>query len=243
MHPIYKSLAQMRIIPVIVINDIEKAVPLANALCEGGLPCAEITFRTAKAAEAICAITRAFPEMLVGAGTVLTHRQADVAIEAGAKFIVAPGLNPETVRHCQAKDVPILPGVCTPSEIELGLSLGLDTLKFFPAEAAGGVNMLKALSAPYSKVRFVPTGGLTPANLSNYLAIKSVLACGGSWMVKDELIAAGDFAKITELTREAVALAIAVSDENGLAQAENRERVNVFSATGKTILDRNCAKG
>ena len=207
MHPVFERLASMRIVPVIVINDIAKAVTLAKALCDGGLPCAEVTFRTAQAADAIRAITKALPEMLVGAGTVLTPAQVDEAMDAGAKFMVAPGLNPETVRHCQAKGVPMLPGVITPSEIEQALSLGLDTLKFFPAEAAGGVNMLKSLSAPYGAVRFVPTGGLTPANLSQYLAIKSVMACGGSWMVKDDLITSGDFDKIIELTREAVKLA------------------------------------
>jgi len=207
MHPIFEKLEQMRIVPVIVINDVTKAAPLAKALCDGGLPCAEVTFRTAGAADAIRAMVQTAPEMLVGAGTVLTTAQADEAIDAGAKFIVAPGLNPDVVRHCQAKNIPMLPGICTPSEIEQGLSLGLSVLKFFPAEAAGGANMLKALSAPYNKVKFMPTGGLTPANLSSYLSIKSVLACGGSWMVKDELINAGDFGKITELTKEAVALA------------------------------------
>jgi len=131
----------------------------------------------------------------------------DDAISAGAKFIVAPGLNPATVRHCFSKGVPMLPGVCTPSEIEQGMSLGLEVLKFFPAEAAGGAKMLKALSAPYSKVKFVPTGGITPQNLREYAELKSVLACGGSWFVKDELIAAGDFKEIRRLTREAVKLA------------------------------------
>ncbi|MDR0272696.1 MAG: bifunctional 4-hydroxy-2-oxoglutarate aldolase/2-dehydro-3-deoxy-phosphogluconate aldolase [Clostridiales bacterium] len=207
MHPIFEKLQTLRIVPVIVIHDAAKAVPLAKALCDGGLPCAEVTFRTAAAADAIRAIAKEFPEMLVGAGTVLNAKQADEAIEAGAKFLVAPGLNPETVRHARSKGVPMLPGVCTPSEIELGLSLGLEVLKFFPAEQAGGTIMLKALSAPYVNMRFVPTGGLTPANVNDYLSIKSVVACGGSWMVKDELIASGDFAKITELTREAVALA------------------------------------
>ncbi|MCL1883773.1 MAG: bifunctional 4-hydroxy-2-oxoglutarate aldolase/2-dehydro-3-deoxy-phosphogluconate aldolase [Defluviitaleaceae bacterium] len=203
----FENLSRLRIVPVIVINDVEKAVPLAKALCDGGLPCAEVTFRTAAAADSIRAITNAFPEMLVGAGTILSPAQADEAVSAGAKFMVSPGLNPETVKYCQSKNIPMLPGVCTPSEIELGLSLGLNTLKFFPAEAVGGVNLLKSLTAPYKNVKFVPTGGITAANLSNYLAIKNVLACGGSWMVKDELINAGDFAKITELTREAVALA------------------------------------
>jgi len=207
MHPIFEKLAQMKIVPVIVINDVSRAIPLAKALCDGGLPCAEVTFRTAGAAEAIKAMIDNFPEMLVGAGTVLTPEQADAAINAGAKFLVSPGLNPDVVRHAQAKGVPMLPGICTPSELEQGLSLGLEMLKFFPAEAAGGVNMLKALSAPYGAVKFMPTGGLTPANVKDYLGVKSVMACGGSWMVKDELIAAGDFDKITELTKEAVELA------------------------------------
>jgi len=206
MHKTFQSLSQIRIIPVITINDTKKAVPLAKALCDGGLPCAEITFRTVAAADAICEITTAFPEMLVGAGTILTKQQADNAVDAGAKFLVAPGLNPQVVMYCQEKNIPILPGVCTPSEIEQGLSLGLDVLKFFPAEPAGGAGMLKALSAPYSSVKFVPTGGITPANILEYLAIKNVLACGGSWFVKEELINEGNFEKITELTRKAVAL-------------------------------------
>ena len=207
MHPIFGRIESMRIVPVIVISDAEKAVPLARALCDGGLPCAEVTFRTAQAADSIRAITKALPDMLVGAGTVLTTAQVDEALDAGAKFMVAPGLNPETVRYCKSKGVPILPGVITPSEIESALSLGLDTLKFFPAEAAGGIKMLKSLSSPYGSVRFVPTGGITASNLASYLELKNVLACGGSWMVKDELIKNGDFKKITELTREAVRLA------------------------------------
>ena len=201
---IIESLARLKIIPVIVINDIKNAVPLAQALVDGGLPCAEITFRTAAAAGAIREITKAFPSMLVGAGTVLTAQQADEAVAAGAKFVVAPGLNPTTVKYCTEKGIPILPGVCTPSEIEQGLSLGLDVLKFFPAEQAGGVDMLRALCSPYANVKFVPTGGLTPANVSQYLALKNVLACGGSWMVKEEMISAGEFDGIRELTSEAV---------------------------------------
>ena len=206
MHPMFEKLAQMRIVPVIVINDVAKAVPLAKALCDGGLPCAEITFRTAAAADAIRAITKEFPEMLVGAGTILTPAQVDEAVAAGAKFMVSPGLNSDTVSYCQSKDIPMLPGVCTPSDIEKALSIGLNTLKFFPAEAAGGTAMLKALSAPYGGVKFMPTGGLTPKNLPDYLSIKSVFACGGSWMVKDELINAGDFDTITALTKEAVGM-------------------------------------
>jgi len=204
MHPMFEQLAAVRLVPVIVINDVSKAVPLAKALYDGGLPCAEITFRTTQAADAIRAIADELPDMLLGAGTVLTTAQVDKAIAAGAKYIVAPGLNPEVVKYCQSLDIPMLPGVCTPSEVEQGLALGLDALKFFPAEAAGGVNMLKSLAGPYGGVKFLPTGGITQKNLKEYLSIKNVFACGGSWMVKDELIAAGEFAKITVLTREAV---------------------------------------
>lgn len=204
MHPMFEQLATVRLVPVIVINDATKAVPLAKALCDGGLPCAEVTFRTPQAADAIRAIANELPDMLLGAGTVLTTAQVDQAVAAGAKYIVAPGLNPDVVKYCQSKNIPMLPGVCTPSEVEQGLALGLDALKFFPAEAAGGVNMLKALAGPYGGVKFMPTGGITQKNLKEYLSVKSVFACGGSWMVKDELITAGDFAKITDLTREAV---------------------------------------
>ena len=204
MHPMFEQLAAVRLVPVIVINDVSKAVPLAKALYDGGLPCAEITFRTPQAADAIRAIANELPDMLLGAGTVLTTAQVDKALASGAKYMVAPGLNPEVVKYCQSLNVPMLPGVCTPSEVEQGLALGLSALKFFPAEAAGGVNMLKSLAGPYGGVKFMPTGGITQANLKAYLSIKSVFACGGSWMVKDDLIAAGDFAKITELTREAV---------------------------------------
>jgi 2-dehydro-3-deoxyphosphogluconate aldolase/(4S)-4-hydroxy-2-oxoglutarate aldolase len=203
---IFEKLSQMKIIPVITLQDTAKAVPLARALCEGGLPCAEVTFRTAAAAEGIKAMTDAFPDMLVGAGTVLTPEQADKAAAAGAKFIVAPGLNPVVVNYCEKKGLPVIPGVMTPSEIEQALALGLRFVKFFPAEAAGGVNMLRALSAPYGAVRFMPTGGVTAANLQNYLSLKNVFACGGSWMVKEDLLAAGDFGEITRLTREAVAI-------------------------------------
>ena len=204
MHTMFEQLAAVRLVPVIVINDVDKAVPLAKALCDGGLPCAEVTFRTAQAAEAIRAIADAVPDMLLGAGTVLTTAQVDQALAAGAKYIVAPGLNPEVVKYCQSKNVPMLPGVCTPSEVEQGLALGLEALKFFPAEAAGGVNMLKSLAGPYGGVKFMPTGGITPQNLKDYLGVKSVFACGGSWMVKDDLIASGQFDKITELTKEAL---------------------------------------
>jgi len=199
-----EQLYEIGLIPVIKITDPAKAVPLAKALCRGGLPAAEITFRTSCAAEAIAAIVKECPDMLVGAGTVLNAEQADRAAAAGAKFIVSPGLNPTTVRHCQKIGVPILPGCSNPSDIEAAIELGLDTVKFFPAEAAGGVAMIKAMAAPYGAIQFMPTGGINADNLLQYLSFDKVLACGGSFMVKESLIDSGDFDAIENLTREAV---------------------------------------
>ena len=204
MHEILKKISSYGIVPVIKIDDIEKAVPLAKALCDGGLPIAEVTFRTEQAAEAIARIAKEVPEMLVGAGTVLTCEQADRATYAGAKFIVSPGLNGKVVTLCTQKGIPITPGVSSPSEMETALELGLEVVKFFPAEQAGGVAFLKAVSGPYPTLKFMPTGGISAANLNDYLAFPKVIACGGSWMVKPELIEAGDFTTITALTREAV---------------------------------------
>ena len=202
---IIDRIQQIGIIPVVSIPQTEHALPLAEALLEGGLPCAEITFRTAAAAEAIAQIRQKFPELLLGAGTVLTVEQAQTALEAGAGFIVSPGTNPAVVDYCQAQRVTIFPGVCTPTEIELALSKGVSILKFFPAEAMGGVKFLKAVCAPYKQVRFIPTGGIEPGNIGDYLALPQVVACGGSWMVKPELMTAGEFAKIRQLAHEAVA--------------------------------------
>lgn len=204
MQDVYTHIETLGIVPVVVIDGAQDAVPLAQALCRGGLPCAEVTFRTAAAEDAIRSITEHCPDMLVGAGTVLTAEQADRAIDAGARFIVSPGLNPATVRHCQQKGVPVFPGVSTASEIELALSLGISTVKFFPAEQAGGIAAIKALSAPFADMRFLPTGGIQPDNMNAYLAHPSVIACGGSWMVKKELIAARQFDHIEKLTAEAV---------------------------------------
>jgi 2-dehydro-3-deoxyphosphogluconate aldolase/(4S)-4-hydroxy-2-oxoglutarate aldolase len=201
---IIKEIAAIGIVPVIKINDPKDAVPLARALYDGGLPAAEVTFRTACAKEAIERICTELPDMLVGAGTVLTPKQADEAAAAGAKFIVSPGLNPTVVRHCVEKGIPIVPGCVSPSDIERALELNLDTVKFFPAEQAGGIAMIKAMSAPYSGVSFMPTGGISPKNLNDYLSFPKVVACGGSWMVKEELIAEGRFEEITALAREAV---------------------------------------
>ncbi|MDR0219886.1 MAG: bifunctional 4-hydroxy-2-oxoglutarate aldolase/2-dehydro-3-deoxy-phosphogluconate aldolase [Lachnospiraceae bacterium] len=203
---VLEQIGRLRIVPVVVLESADDALPLARALCNGGLPCAEVTFRTAAAAASIRAMTEAFPHMLVGAGTVLSPAQVDEAIAAGARFIVSPGLNPHVVEHCQAKDILVIPGIVTPTEIEQALGLGLSVVKFFPAEAFGGLATIKALAAPYGMVRFVPTGGVSAANVRAYLDYDRVLACGGSWMVESEMIKAGNFARIEELTREAVSL-------------------------------------
>ena len=202
---ILSEISNIGIVPVIALDNANQAVPLAKALIDGGLPCAEVTFRTAAAEESIRQMARHCPDMLVGAGTILTPEQADKAVAAGARFIVSPGLNEEVVKHCQKIGVPIIAGVATPSEVEKALSLGLTTLKFFPAEAAGGLAMIKAMSAPYSQVKFMPTGGINAKNVNSYLSFKKVIACGGSWMVSKELINSGNFAEITRLTKEAVA--------------------------------------
>ena len=204
MNPILEQFQKLGIIPVVVIDDAKDAVPLAKALCEGGLPVAEVTFRTDAAEEAIRLMSEAYPEMLVGAGTVLTTEQVDRAVAAGAKFIVSPGLNPKVVKYCQEKNVPITPGTARPTDIEMALELGLEVVKFFPAEQNGGLPMIKAMAAPYTKVKFMPTGGINAKNLKSYLDFDKIIACGGSWMVPKDLVAAGDFDAIKNLTREAV---------------------------------------
>lgn len=206
MSEILNLIEQYGIIPVVVIDDVEDAVPLAKALCDGGLACAEVTFRTAAAKESIRKMSEAFPHMLIGAGTVLTTKQVDEAVEAGAKFIVSPGLNPNVVSYCVKKNILIIPGCANPSDIEIALSLGLSVVKFFPAEAAGGLAMIKAMAAPYTNVRFMPTGGISEKNLNAYLAFDKIVACGGSWMVNGAFIKEGDFEKITLKTQEAIEL-------------------------------------
>ena len=201
---IIQELSLIGIVPVIKIDDAKDAAPLAKALMDGGLPCAEVTFRTAAAKEAISIIAKEYPDMIVGAGTVLTKAQVDDAIEAGAKFIVSPGFNPEIVKYCQEKGCPIVPGINNPTGIEAALELGLKVVKFFPAEQSGGLEMIKAMSAPYGGVKFMPTGGVNPKNVNDYLAFNKIVCCGGSWMVKPDMIAAGDFDGIAKLVREAV---------------------------------------
>ncbi len=204
MHEMLQKIQEIGIVPVVVLEDAKDAVPLAKALCEGGLPCAEVTFRTAAAEEAIRTMVQEFPEMLVCAGTVLTTDQVDRAVAAGAKFIVSPGLNPRIVKYCVDKGILIVPGCSNPSDVEQALENGLDVVKFFPAEQAGGLPMIKAMAAPYVGVRFMPTGGINAQNVKEYLAYDRILACGGSWMVKGDLIKAGEFEKITALVKEAV---------------------------------------
>jgi 2-dehydro-3-deoxyphosphogluconate aldolase/(4S)-4-hydroxy-2-oxoglutarate aldolase len=200
----HDAIAAGKLVPVIALDRAESAPALANALLEGGLRCAEVTFRTESAADSIKSIADGFPEMLVGAGTVLTVEQVDRAIDAGAKFVVSPGFGPKVVRRCAERGIPIFPGVATATEIQMALDEGLTTLKFFPAEQAGGVGMIKALAAPFRQVRFIPTGGVSTKNVADYLAIPAVIAVGGSWMVPTDALKAGDWARVTQLTSEAV---------------------------------------
>ena len=204
MTDILKKIHGIGIVPVIALENVEDAAPLAHALCNGGLPVAEVTYRTACAHDAMIEMKKACPQMLVGAGTVLTKEQVDSALDAGAEFIVSPGLNPEIVRYCQEKNVPILPGTANASDIEVALSLGLTAVKFFPAEPLGGIKMISALAAPYTQMKFMPTGGVSPKNMKDYLSNPKIIACGGTWMIDKKAMQEKNFAKIEELTRQAV---------------------------------------
>ena len=201
-----ETIQKMGVVPVVVLNDAKDAAPLAKALVEGGLPCAEVTFRTEAAEECIRIMANEFPEMFVGAGTVLTIDQVDRAVNAGAKFIVSPGFDPEIVDYCLSKDIPVYPGCITPSEVAQAVKRGLKVIKFFPAEQFGGVSTIKALAAPYTGVKFMPTGGVSAKNLESYLSFDRIVACGGSWMVKGDLVKAGKFDEIKTLVEEAVQL-------------------------------------
>ena len=206
MSSIKEQLKALKVIPVIAIDKAEDIIPLGKVLTENGLPAAEITFRSAAAEQAIRLLRETQPDMLIGAGTVLNREQAIAAKEAGATFIVSPGFNPNTVKACQEIGIDIVPGVNNPSTVEAALEMGLTTLKFFPAEASGGINMVKSLLAPYTDIELMPTGGINPANIKDYLAVPRVLACGGTWMVDKKLIEAGNWEELARLTREAVAL-------------------------------------
>ena len=210
MKTIAKQFYEYGVVPVVVLEDAEDALPLAQALTEGGLPCAEVTFRTEAAEESIRRMREKYPDMLVGAGTVLTTEQVDRAVKAGAKFIVSPGFDPEIVDYCLGKEIPVFPGCTTPSELAQAVKRGMKVVKFFPAEQAGGVAMIKAMAAPYNTVKFMPTGGISAKNLKEYLEYDKILCCGGSWMVKGDMSRNGEFGKIKELTEEAVKLAASI---------------------------------
>jgi 2-dehydro-3-deoxyphosphogluconate aldolase/(4S)-4-hydroxy-2-oxoglutarate aldolase len=204
MNRVLTEIFNIGIVPVVVIDTAQQALFVARALSAGSINCAEITFRTDAAEDSIKIISREMPEMLVGAGTVLTVDQADKAMAAGAKFIVSPGLNPEIVKHCLNKNVTVIPGCMTPSDVEIALGLGLEVVKFFPAEAAGGINTIKAISAPYTNMKFVPTGGIDAKKLNSYISFNKVIACGGSWMVTKELLKSENYEAITKLSKEAM---------------------------------------
>jgi 2-dehydro-3-deoxyphosphogluconate aldolase/(4S)-4-hydroxy-2-oxoglutarate aldolase len=206
MTDLLEKLGLLGVVPVVAIERSEDAVELGRALLAGGLPCAEITFRTAAAEEAIRQISSSLPEVTVGAGTVLSVDQAERAVSAGAQFIVSPGFNQKVVDWCLKNEIPVTPGVLTPTEIDMALDRELKILKFFPAEAMGGIATLKAIAAPYRGVKFIPTGGINQNNLADYLAQPSVHCCGGSWLVKANLISAGRFDEITQLTQDAMSV-------------------------------------
>lgn len=210
MKTIEEQFREYAVVPVVVLDDARDAVPLAEALTEGGLPCAEVTFRTEAAEESIRLMCEKYPEMLVGAGTVLTIEQVDRAVAAGAKFIVSPGFDPEIVDYCLEKKIPVFPGCVTPSEVAQAAKRGMKVIKFFPAEQAGGIARIKAMAAPYTMMEFMPTGGIGVNNLKDYLSFDKILCCGGSWMVKGDLIKNGEFDKIRALTKEAVELAASI---------------------------------
>lgn len=232
------------LVPVIKVEDALDAVPLCRALADGGLPVAEITFRSAAAEEAIRLVHEQLPQVILGAGTVLTTEQVDKAAAAGAAYIVSPGINPRVVEHCQARGIPVLPGCANPSDIEVALSLGLNTVKFFPAEALGGLNLIKALSAPYGSVRFVPTGGISEKNLIEYLSFPKVAACGGSWMVPQDAVDAKDWPRITAITKAAVALMLGfelahVGINSGSPETAMRDAQMLCALTGWELKDGN----
>ena len=206
MHEIFGKFRNVGIIPVIVMKNADYAEKLADILCDNGLPCAEVTFRTEAAAKVIELMAKQRPDMLVGAGTVLTVAEVDMAIAAGAQFIVSPGLNPAVVKYCQERNIPMAPGTQTPSEMEQAISLGIDFVKFFPAEQSGGLSMIKAVAAPYGQLSFMPTGGINADNVRQYLQDERIVACGGSWMVKEELLEAGSWKKVAKLVQEAAAI-------------------------------------
>lgn len=232
MNQVIDKIGKIGLVPVVKLDDAKDAVPLGKALVEGGLPIAEITFRTAAAAESIKKIKAELPEMLVGAGTVLTIDQVKASVDSGAEFIVSPGFNPKIVEYCVKNNIPITPGCSRPTDIEAALEFGLNVVKFFPAEASGGLAALKAISAPYGMVRFMPTGGIDPSNVGNYLSFNKVLACGGSWMVKDEWIKAGNFEQVKKVSAEAVKTVLGFEMSHVAVNAESAEAGSIANKFG-----------
>ena len=234
MNKVLEELGKIGIVPVIKIDDVEKALPLARALLAGGIPCAEITFRTEQGEEAIRRVSKGLPEILLGAGTVVSVEQVDRAVDAGARFIVSPGLNPKVVAHCAKRGIPITPGCSNPSDIEAAMEFGLDVIKFFPAEPSGGLAYIKAVAAPYPHLKFMPTGGINADNIGAYLSYEKIVACGGSWMVGSELIDTGRFDAVTALCKEAMLKAhgfsLAHMGINAANEAEARNAVAFFEA-------------
>lgn len=239
-----EKLSNAGLVPVIKVEDAKDAVPLCKALSDGGLPVAEITFRSDAAEEAIRLVHQQLPEVILGAGTVLTRDQVDRAVAAGATYIVSPGLNPDTVRYCLEKGVPVVPGCANPSDVEIALSLGLKTVKFFPAEALGGLKMIKAMSAPYGNLRFLPTGGINEKNLIEYLSFNKIIACGGSWIVPNDAVANKDWAEIERLTRSAVQLMLGfelkhIGLNSGNPEAARRDAEQLCKLLGWEVKDGN----
>ena len=236
MADVFNKLGLCGIVPVLAIDEAGDARPLAEALLGGGLPCAEVTFRTDAAKDAIDAMVKSVPGILVGGGTVQTMRQVEEATGAGAQFIVSPGLNRQVVEYCLTNKIPVIPGVVTPTEIETAMSYGLEVLKFFPAEAAGGVPFLRSISAPYKKVRFIPTGGIDESNLLSYLKLPGVLACGGSWMVDRDLLSQGKFREIEALTAAAVRTMLGLKLRHVGIHAPGAEKASAIAGALATYL-------
>ena len=224
MNKILEKIGELGIVPVVKIEKAEDALPLGKALIDGNLPIAEITFRTSAAEESIKTLTKELPQLLVGAGTVLTVEQVKKAVSAGAKFIVSPGFNPKVVDYCIENSIPVTPGINNPTQIEMALERELEVVKFFPAEASGGLLLLESMLAPYTGIKFIPTGGINLNNLSSYLSYNKVHACGGSWMVKDSLISSGNFTEITRLTQEAVSTMLGFEFAHLGINEENKDK-------------------
>lgn len=242
MNAVLEQIKLIGLVPVIKLNDPEKAVPLAKALAAGGIPAAEITFRAPGAEKAIAAIAKEVPEVFVGAGTVTTKKQVDLAAAAGAMYIISPGFDPEIVEYCLNKNLLIIPGCANAGDVSMASRMGLEAVKFFPAEAAGGLKMLKALCGPFPAMRFIPTGGINPDNILEYITFPRVIACGGSWMVPENLIDDNDFTGITELARQAVFKMLDIKLDhigmNSTGDGEAENTAGLFSKiTGNPITE------